>query len=485
MNIDEILITLKQVSDEVYKMKTERDQTSIDMEQEKKLLRIAKKYPITTHILKECNEHIRLDYIAILISFFNVNDDEKLRLQRMLLIYRIIASFDNEIDIVEYVTRSMKLDYKCWDSFFTTLDSRTAFCFAVDILLLGMYDVKSNKRRKFEEISDILQLLKIGRNEINKGASITKSIIEQNFEQLLQLIEPSDIMDYSYFLGYFENIPFTSIVNSIEYAKEIEGSILVVNAIISNCEDFIDLCEYEASDIYFKRCKFEFIRGIKSLNKRVVFEECLFDGNIFNIVEHRNMHEYLYTECEENYVFIEGNNFSFNKSRFINCKVSKHLLNISGSQLTECEFINCLGKELPCSYLFRLNESKVKNSKFIDCGIETNRKDRKNTFGGLVLTKSSNIQECVFDNCKSYGNSSYGSYANYNMQIVCLINSKISDCIFEGCCCSSCDSSNKTVTNYIIGLKESKEENNEFIECESYHYIYSDLISSHNVGNIE
>lgn len=484
MNIDEILGLLKQVSEEVDKLKAKSEQSSIIIDQEKKLLRLAKEYPITSHILRSSEETIRYDYIAVLISLFNTNYDEYLRLQRMLLVYRIIASFDDKINMSEYVAKSMKVDIKYWDDFMSTLDFQTAFYFAVDVLLLGMYDVKSSKIRKYEEISDVFQFLRLDRKIIEKVAKIAKSIMEQDFGLLLKQIEPLDKIDYSCFLKYFEDVPFTGVVNDIGSAKQMEGNVLIVNAKVSHVEDIINLDEFMANDICFSDCTFEFIRGIKSCNKSVIFEGCSFEENIINTTEHRSMFGGSYTECEENNVFIEGSNLKFVRSKFINCKVSKSLLNISNAELVQCEFVGCLGNELPCSYLIDLKKGKVDNCKFVNCKIETNKKNRGNTFGGILLIENCNVHECVFNNCKSYGNSGYGSYATYAMQILCAVNSKISECSFEQCYCSTCDSSKRTVTNYIIELRNSKEENNVFTDCQSYHYRYSDIGSSHNVGSL-
>ena len=486
MNIDEIASILKQVSDEVAKMKSESDKPAADINQEDKLLRLAKEYPITSHVLRDCAENVRYDYIAVLMSLFDIHGNEQLRLQRMLLIYRIIASFDNKINISDYVVRSMKVDIKYWDSFLTTLDSRTAFSFAVDVLLLGMYDVSSTKRKKYEEISDILQFLKLERALINKAAKIAKAIMEQDFDCLLQQIEPSDDMNYSCFLGYFTSIPYNGIANNLESAGKMKGNVLVANAVVSHCKEFINLDNYAANDICFRGCTFEFIRGIRSKNKRVTFEDCSFNGNAFEVTERSGGFGFFrssYTECEKDYVFIQGNNFKFIKSKFADCKASKSLLNVSDSELTECKFVNCSGQNMNRSYLFDLKATRVYNSKFSNCRIET--KTEGAPIGGIAVITNGSVHNCDFNNCTSYGDSSYGSYGHYYMRIICAENSKISKCSFKQCCCRTDDSSNRTVENYIIGLKNSKEENNEFINCESYHYHYSDRGSSHNVGNVK
>ena len=71
------------------------------------------------------------------------------------------------------------------------------------------------------------------------------------------------------------------------------------------------------------------------------------------------------------------------------------------------------------------------------------------------------------------------------MQIVKAINAKVENCRFNEGYCSSDDSYDKGVTSYILGLKNSIENNNEFNECSSYHYSYGSIGSSHNVGTVE
>ena len=94
------------------------------------------------------------------MSLFDIKEDEDLRLQRMLLIYRIIASFEKQIDVSRYVTKSMKIGIKFWDDFLTILDSKVKFCFIVDVLLLGMLDVNLQKSRKNEPCTG--KLLRLG-----------------------------------------------------------------------------------------------------------------------------------------------------------------------------------------------------------------------------------------------------------------------------------------------------------------------------------
>ena len=359
MDINQIVEMLKQVSDAVSKLKIESENENNLIDEGKKLAKIAGKFPISKHILDSKDELIRYGYIASLISLFADKGNDIVKRQRMLYIYRIIAAYDKDVEITEYITRSLKVDSEFWDRFLGVLDSETAFCFAVDVLILGMLDTNSSKRNKYDEISDILQVLGLDKTRINKAARVSRAVMEQDFDQMISQIDSSDNINYSNFLGYYENMVFTNIANNIDDGSIYAGKVLIANAKVSNREEIINLDEWAADEICFNGCMFEHIRGIKADNKTISFERCTFDGNIIHTTTRTGILGGIYTEFEEDYVFITGSNLKFIKSRFVNCNVSKRLLGLSNSEITECEFTDCQGQKMPCTYVIYLSTGRM------------------------------------------------------------------------------------------------------------------------------
>lgn len=490
MDIDKIVKELKKLVDEAEKLKESEERKNksnskeADSEQEKDMMKIAKQYPIKSHILVKSNENVRENYISLLIYLFSDSkQEEKLRLQRMLLIYRIIASFDKNIDVLKHTERSLKIGKGFRENIIDLFEVETKFCFITDVLLLGMLDI-SKKMNKYESISDLLQFSKIEHRLINKAALIAKTILMQDFEAFLKIIEKSISINYNCFADYFGSNEYDYIGSDFIELKGINGNILLVNTIIQGDEEIIVFDEYKANTIHIKNCVFERIKGISSFNKIITFEECTFDGNFMLSSTGLNIFGKSYTNYEENTIFIEGKNCKFLKCKFLNCKVTKNLLNLSNSEILYCEFNECMGVELPCSYLIELINSDLIGCKFYDVRTETDKKDRRDTYGGLINTTYGKVKKCNYENCTAYGTSSYGRFSSYSMQIVCAQNSEVSMNKFVNCLCTNYDSSDKTVNSYILGYKNSKYVDNIFENCSSYHYHYSDRGSSYNIGKL-
>ena len=201
MEIEQIANTLKELTKEIEKLKDQPEKVEeTTVEQEQKIKSIAKAYPIKGHILTKSQEIVRNDYIAALLSVFAEDGDEKLRTQRKILIYRIIASFDKELDASEYTAKSMKIDAKFWDRFMEEMSFEEKNCFLVDAILLGMYDV-SSKREKYKIVSEVLQISGLIQEDIKNAAEIAYAIMRQDFHTFLNLVNKN--LGFSAFLGYF------------------------------------------------------------------------------------------------------------------------------------------------------------------------------------------------------------------------------------------------------------------------------------------
>ena len=59
------------------------------------------------------------------------------------------------------------------------------------------------------------------------------------------------------------------------------------------------------------------------------------------------------------------------------------------------------------------------------------------------------------------------------------------DCKFEKCYCNQKRHKYFSSENYIIGMYNSNEKNNYFIECESKNYRHEELDNETLTGNIE
>lgn len=229
MNIDEIVKELKKLANEAEKLKESEERKNkinskeANSEQEKDMMKIAKQYPIKSHILVKSNENVRENYISLLIYLFgDSKQEEKLRLQRMLLIYRIIASFDKNIDVLKYTEKSLKIGKGFQENIIDLFEPKTKFCFIVDVLLLSMLDL-SKQKNKYESIADLLQLSQIDHSLINKAALIAKTILKQDFDAFLKMIEKSKIIDYNYFADYFESNEYDYIESDFNKIKDIQG----------------------------------------------------------------------------------------------------------------------------------------------------------------------------------------------------------------------------------------------------------------------
>ena len=487
MTIEKIVVLLKQLTEEVQKLeKTPAAKT--EYQEDSKIIALAKRYPFEGHILVNKSDVVKKYYITTLLSIFSSVNNNNLSKEQQLFICRIISSYDSHINIKEYITQSLKVDIKYFNNLVEVFDFDTAVCFAVDLMLLSLFGKDRIIEKECELISDILQLLKINKETVLKTANIAKAIAGQNFTQLIQLIDSTDKINYSCFLAYYPEHTYTSIVKNITDIKNMPGNILVVNAKISNYHDFIDLNEYKMEKISFYNCSFNNIRGFKG-SKQVLFDDCYFENNPLNMYDNGLVADIsgikTIKKAEDNYTFIKGDRIIFKDTIFTNIRVSKNILDLTNSNIENCKFINCQGLDVPCSYLIQMNTGEIKNSVFEDCSIKTSNEDRDVTTGGIVLVTNGMIKNNKFVHCISNGQSAYGDYSEFHMQIVRAVNSKVENCFFDKAYCYSDKSYKKVVASYILGLKNSIEHNNEFKNCGSYHYVYGECSSSHNVGTVE
>lgn len=486
MKVDEIVKMLNIISEEVMSLKEKNQKEGAEKEENylkkyETMYRMARSYPIKTHLIKNYDERIQKMYLSSLIYLFQDNTNENLFWKRRLLIYRILASVDNKLEIDECISQSMKIDLRYLDEFIEDTDRKVKNSFVVDMLLLLSLDNENSKRSDFEIVTDVIQYFQISKEELRDLSTIAKAILQQEFDgfiELIKLIKKDDgDINYTSFLGYFDKNNFSSVVTDIKELDSATGNVLVANVTVQNQEEYIDLSLSDADAICFINCTFSYIRGmISTAQIPITFDECLFAGSCINIDSGR---------YEEDYTFISGENYIFINTKFFNCKVSKHLLNVANSVIMDCEIKNCEGLDMPCEYLFHLTDTVVERTKFIECKMETYDDNRSLTEGGILMLEGGRLNDCIFEKCSVYGNSRYGSYSKYQMQIVFACNTTVTNCNFNDCSCSSYDSYRRIVKSYIVGLKNGVSENNEFYECRAAHYDYGEHLSrENNVGTL-
>lgn len=488
MKVDEIVKMLNIISEEVMSLKEKNQKEDAQKEEDslkkhETMYRMARSYPIKTHLIKSYDERIQKMYLSSLIYLFQDNTNENFFWKRRLLIYRILASVDNKLEIDEYVAQSMKIDSRYLDEFIEDTDRKVKNSFVVDMLLLLSLDNENSKRSDFETVTDVIQYFQISKEELRHLSAIAKSILQQEFDSFIELIKKDDDINYTLFLGYFDKNKFSSVVTDIKELDSATGNVLVANATVQNQEEYIDLSSSVADTICFTKCTFSYIRGIISTAQiAITFDKCLFAGNYINTVSGWLSGDRYEEEC----TFISGQNYRFINTKFINCKVSKHLLNVTNSVIRDCEIKNCEGLNLPCEYLFHLTDTVVERTKFIECRMKTDDDNRSLTEGGILMIERGKLSDCIFEKCSAYGNSEDREYAYYQMQIVFACNTTVTNCNFNDCSCSSYDSYRRTVKSYIVGLKNAVSENNEFHKCIAAHYDYGERLSlENNIGNIE
>ena len=343
MTIEQIVVLLKQLTEEVQKLKKTPD-TKTKYKEDNKVITLAKRYPFKGHVLINKSDVVKKYYITTLLSISNSENNNNLSKEQQLYICRIIASYDSQINIKEYITQSLKVDIEYFNNLAEVFDFDTTVCFAVDLMVLSLFQKEGVKEKACEQISDILQLLKINKETILKTACIAKSIATQDFDQLIQLIEAADKINYSSFLAYYPENTYTSIVKNITNIKNMPGNILVVNAKISNYHDFIDLNEYKMEKISFYNCFFNNIRGFKG-SKQVLFDDCYFENNPLNMYDNGLVAGIFgirtIKKAEDNYTFIKGDKITFKDTIFTNIRVSKNILDLTNSNIENCSGIRC------------------------------------------------------------------------------------------------------------------------------------------------
>lgn len=482
MSTNDIIKFLNSAIDELKKVSNEKEEMSNSKRQlnnQDRLCLLARKTPFDGHILSKKDELVQELYITALLAIALEEVDDITREKYILQIGRIIASYDNEVDYTKYLTKYMKIDSDFWNDFSTFVKDDLANAFVVDTFVM-LNAVPNSDVAILNSAIDVIELFGMQKSNVKNLALVSKAILKQSFIDMVTIPNVLSNINLDIFLNYFADNQYSHISSDLSGCKNTKGKLLIVNEIFKNKEEILNMDDFLAREISFLNCKFSRIRGIVSTNKTVIFDKCIFESNMYPTSKDWRGK----SEIEEGVVYMSGSNIILLNSFFKDCSVSRHLLEIENGTIKNCDFQNCRGLKLPCTYLLMLSKVDIDSCSFSECYMDTDRKDRRNTTGGLVSVEKGMIRQSTFEECTSYGDSSYGSYASYAMQIVKAIHSKVELCRFTNCYCSTCDSYDRNVSSYILGLDNSSQVNNEFVDCISCHYEYSESKGFHNVGNI-
>ena len=194
MKVDEIVKMLNIISEEVMSLKEKNQKEGAEKEEDslkkhETMYRMARSYPIKTHLIKNYDERIQKMYLSSLIYLFQDNTNENLFWKRRLLIYRIPASVDNNFEIDEYVAQSMKIDSRYLDEFIEDTDRKVKNSFVVDMLLLLSLDNENSRGSDFETVTDVIQYFQISKEELCHLSAIAKAILQQESDGFIELIK--------------------------------------------------------------------------------------------------------------------------------------------------------------------------------------------------------------------------------------------------------------------------------------------------------
>ena len=461
------------------------------------IIPVAKANAYKKHILTTMDESVIKLYLTALTSLFINEDNNEIRANCFLALGKIIASVEEEIDFEKYTISCAKTDKAFWSDFAETMQDGLMACFLVDAtIILSQMKTSYRLNESMELLADIVQIVGMPHEQFEKAMRLGKLVVEQDYDGLLDVMQAEDIIPYSYICPYFDDYDYDWVALTLEEGKCRKGSVLFVNMRIENMKDMLNFDEFHASEMTFINCYFLRIRGIRSSSPKLTFNGCVFEKN--NILKPEK-ESWTSEGYEKVYTFMKIDNGQFNCCSFLNCKASKSLLELNRGSVDGCSFDSCCGVDMPqgpdllfgfaqspIEYLFRFIDVEIHNCKFDNCEMKTRSEKQRTTYGGLILVSNGKMTECRISNCSVFLRSSYGSYSNYFVRMVCVDNSDILNCSFEDCSCSTEDSSKRDVESFIVGYSGSGNHKNlQYKNCSSNNYRYSESTGNKHYGKVE
>ncbi|MDR2296240.1 MAG: hypothetical protein LBD95_05525, partial [Clostridiales Family XIII bacterium] len=285
VNLDELILRSQELCDRLLLLKKESEKGEDLREDEAERIRlIARSHPIRDHILCAADEHVRRLYMTALCSVIDKEADLARRTEELILAGRVLASFDAEADLSEYISGALKIDADFIGNFSESVEGDTAVAFAVDALLLCKLAGGTNEDM-LELATEYISVSDVDAEMFSEICVLVKGILLQDDDAILKMKD----MNLNPFVGYMRDAPDGFIVTDfkkLDNAPPRDG-LFIANAEISDLEDVIDLDSYGAKSITFYGCRFSNIKGLKSETATVNFEKCGFDRIIIASDEQR------------------------------------------------------------------------------------------------------------------------------------------------------------------------------------------------------
>lgn len=465
-NIDHIIVNLKQLYDDVNKLKSSninRDK----MFDSKKIKSMTKKIPINGHLLEKADEHTQKLYLRLLCSILQFDNDSDTKESQILFIERIIAGINNKnIIFEEILASSMCMEYDEIDEIINIISKEFAEMFIVDSLICANITGKNNNKIS-EYLGSIFSLLNIKEEIVKELVYLSLAILELDDERILLT---KSIVNINKFIIYMRNPIVGQVGYSLEELKTINNkNAIILNSKFINLKEEINLDEVSCEIISFINCTFDNIHSIVSDTKQVKFINCEFENNVIPIqVETNNSWFKINTTSTvtSNFTFIKLNYGEIINCKFSDCIVSRNLVYLENGNIYDSVFDNCKSELCPSSVsMITLLNGNIKDSKFNKCSSITDKADRGSTMTGVIRIEKGSMSNCTFEECSCYTQSSYGRFANHKPYLVYLINSNINNCNFNNCKSESAYDYDGSYYRCIIALDKSLQKNINFIEC--------------------
>lgn len=404
------------------------------------------------HPISGLDKELVYRYCLALAFIAEMSENNDARIKQYYYIFRVYhAAYDDLVG--EELVRDAKLIALADLCFIKeNYSSEQMEYFFVDVLLL--FAIGNEQDKQMDLFCELAAFLGISKKQINLICLITKAILEKDEDALLEVSREKDINAYYSYLGYIPQYYVVSKISEIESVSN--DSVLVFGDKIQDINEVIDFDSYGKKELYFKKCCFDNILGIKSENEntKIHFIDCRFEN------------------CRQENLSAESN------FRYEGGKPTTYFLKCKNAQIINTVFDNCnllgVGKR---SKIFDFRNSSIMKCKFVNCHIGVSVRGRSR-FGGISspggissLAKGSvisavdtSIVNCEIISCSAHGEDDYyGDYDYlYGMTIVSIRQGQITGTKFISC------KSKARHSNYILVFNDRcKEKNNDFIDCEA------------------
>lgn len=456
--LDTKLAEMQQTMENIKGMvRTQEKESIIDIQ---KLSQYAKANALKKHTIAGLDQNLAWKYCCALASAVNLEQDVGEKVKQLMYVLRIYHACSNKLDAQAFMRDYTIFAVEDWNSLFTEMNLKERENLLVDFLImLGLQKRKSEKQWNF--FLELIALTGLKRQEVHGILQVAKAILEQDMEQLFDLNALSK--EINQYKAYFkEAFDYYVVAHSSEIVKVNEKKICVWKETIRDKNEMIDLDSFGKEALRFEQCNFSNIRGLISEHAKLDFHKCDF------------------TDCVSQKLAPSTNWLGMrNTMKYESNNEQRIIFDLQKATFEQCAFLNCVAEGYDdCSCVFRLKESKLRNCKFENCraGVISTH----NPQGSVICLLGSTMENCHINACNSYGETTYGSYANYYIRIVAsLEGGLVRGNTFKDCVASAMNSSDKCYNNYILAYSDDGQAvNNTYENCQSEQCVYSSNYSS-------